>query len=47
MAIHRHDNHKSANALMEWVDKRLYDLVDVGMIFGGRWCQLVGVDMGL
>ena len=22
MAIHRHDNHKSANALMEWVDKR-------------------------
>ena len=23
MAIHRHDNHKSANAFMEWVDKRL------------------------
>ena len=23
MAIHRHDNHKSANAMMEWVDKRL------------------------
>ena len=23
MAIHRHDNHKSANALMEWVDRRL------------------------
>lgn len=22
MAIHRHDNHKSANAVMEWVDKR-------------------------
>jgi len=22
MAIHRHDNHKSANALMEWVDQR-------------------------
>ncbi len=22
MAIHRHDNHKSANAFMEWVDKR-------------------------
>lgn len=22
MAIHRHDNHKSANALMEWVDRR-------------------------
>jgi len=23
MAIHRHDNHKSANALMAWVDRRL------------------------
>ena len=23
MAIHRHDNHKSANVLMEWVDRRL------------------------
>ena len=23
MAIHRHDNHKSANAFMQWVDKRL------------------------
>ena len=23
MAIHRHDNHKSANAFMEWVDRRL------------------------
>ncbi len=23
MAIHRHDNHKSANTFMEWVDKRL------------------------
>ena len=23
MAIHRHDNHKSANAFMEWVDQRL------------------------
>lgn len=23
MAIHRHDNHKSANAFMSWVDKRL------------------------
>lgn len=23
MAIHRHDNHKSANAAMEWVDRRL------------------------
>lgn len=23
MAIHRHDNHKSANAFMEWVDRRM------------------------
>ena len=23
MAIHRHDNHKSANVFMEWVDRRL------------------------
>ena len=23
MAIHRHDKHESANAAMEWVDKRL------------------------
>ncbi len=23
MAIHRHDNHKSANAFMEWVDRRI------------------------
>lgn len=23
MAIHRHDNHKSANAFMEWIDRRL------------------------
>ena len=23
MAIHRHDNHKSANAFMEWIDRRM------------------------
>ena len=23
MAIHRHNNHKSANAFMEWIDARL------------------------